>query len=59
MASGAPPRRIEDTMTTEQKIICISLKLNLTTVSWFSHGESQAEAGRGVVGVAKRPASAH
>ena len=27
--------------------------------SWFSDGESQAEAGRGVVGVAKRPASAH
>ena len=27
---------------------------SITTVSWFSHGESQAEAGRGAVGVAKR-----
>jgi hypothetical protein len=34
------------------------LKLNLTEVSW-PHGESRAEAGRGAVGVARRPASAH
>jgi predicted phosphodiesterase len=34
------------------------LKLNLTEVS-CPHGESRAEAGRGAVGVAKRPASAH
>jgi hypothetical protein len=32
-------------------------KLNLTAVS-YPHGESQAEAGRGAVGVTKRPASA-
>jgi hypothetical protein len=32
-------------------------KLNLTAVS-YPHGESQAEAGRGAVGMTKRPASA-
>src|SRR5207253_4196831 len=33
-------------------------KLNLTEAS-CPHGESRAEAGRGAVGVAKRPASVH
>jgi hypothetical protein len=30
------------------------LKLNLAEVSWIPHGELQAEAGRGAVGVATR-----